>query len=126
MEFGQRLKDLRISSNTSQKELSERTGLSIRTIQRIENNDVKPSIYSLKTIGEFFKVDLSDFDRKTETKSYEFNLSIKITDMKQLMIDIKTLFRNNWKIILLIAIVIYFMSNYSEIKSGLIDGWNNK
>ncbi|GGE22810.1 hypothetical protein GCM10010831_24640 [Psychroflexus salis] len=32
MEFGQKLKELRISLNTSQKELSEKTGLSIRTI----------------------------------------------------------------------------------------------
>jgi len=125
MEFGQRLKELRISLNTSQKELSEKTGLSLRTIQRIENNEVKPSIHSLKTIGEFFEVDLSDFDSKTEPKSYELNLSIKITDMKQLIIDIKALLKNNWKIILLIAVAIYFVSNYTEIKSGLFDGWNN-
>ena len=125
MEFGQRLRELRVGLNTSQKELSERTGLSLRTIQRIENNEVKPSIHSLKMISQFFEVDLSDFEIRTEPKPYEFNLSIKITDMKQLIIDIKTLLRNNWKIILLFAIVIYIVSNYTDIKSGLLDGWNN-
>jgi transcriptional regulator with XRE-family HTH domain len=35
MEFGLRLKEIRISLNISQKELSEKTGLTIRTIQRI-------------------------------------------------------------------------------------------
>jgi len=52
MEFGERLKELRTSLNCSQKELSEKTGLTLRTIQRIENNEVKPSIYSIKAIGE--------------------------------------------------------------------------
>jgi transcriptional regulator with XRE-family HTH domain len=124
MEFGQRLKELRISFKTSQKDLSEKTGLSLRTIQRIENNEVKPSLHSLKKIGECFEVDLSDFDSKTESKAYEFNVSIKINDMKQLITDLKTLLRNNWKIILLVAVVIYFVTNYTEIKSGLLDGWN--
>ncbi|MFL0206335.1 helix-turn-helix transcriptional regulator [Aquirufa sp. 2-AUSEE-184A6] len=45
MDFGARLKELRTSLNYSQKELSEQTGLTLRTIQRIENNEVKPSIF---------------------------------------------------------------------------------
>lgn len=125
MEFGKKLKELRIASNISQKELSEKTGLSLRTIQRIENNEVKPSPFSVKTIGEYFKVDLTEFVNKAESKPYEFNLSIKITDMNQLLNDIKTLFKNNWKIIILIGISLYLISNYTEIKSGLIDGWYN-
>lgn len=126
MDFGQRLKELRVGSNTSQKELSEKTGLSLRTIQRIENNEVKPSIHSLKTLGDYFKVDLSDFGNKTETQPYEFNLSIKITDMNQFLTDLKTLFRNNWKILLVVGLLLFFMLNYPEIKAGLIDGFNNK
>jgi transcriptional regulator with XRE-family HTH domain len=50
MEFGVRLKQIRTSLNISQKELSEQTRLTLRTIQRIENNEVKPSLYSLKVI----------------------------------------------------------------------------
>jgi transcriptional regulator with XRE-family HTH domain len=80
MEFGERLKELRTSLNCSQKELSEKTGLTLRTIQRIENNEVKPSFYSIKAIGEALKTDLSDFVKKSETKPYEFNFTIKITD----------------------------------------------
>ena len=53
MEFGARLKEIRTSLNISQKELSEQTGLTLRTIQRIENNEVKPSLYSLRVIGEY-------------------------------------------------------------------------
>ncbi|MEN9703818.1 MAG: helix-turn-helix domain-containing protein [Aquirufa sp.] len=125
MDFGARLKELRTSLNYSQKELSEQTGLTLRTIQRIENNEVKPSLYSLKMLGEALKADLSEFSKSTETKPYEFNFTIKITDMNQLINDLKTLVRNNWKTILWIVLVVLFVSNYEDIKSGILDGWND-
>jgi len=126
MEFGERLKEFRSSLNCSQKELAEKTGLTLRTIQRIENNEVKPSLYSLKVIGEALKTDFTEFAKQSETKPYEFNLTIKIADMNQFFSDIKTLIKNNWKILLWIVVIIYAISNYSEIKSGIIDGWNAK
>ena len=126
MEFGPRLKEMRTGLNISQKELSEKTGLTQRTIQRIENNEVKPSLYSLKVIGEALNTDLSDFVKTSEAKPYEFNLTLKITDMNQFLNDLKALVKNNWKIILLIVLVIFFISNYEEIKEGIIDGWKGK
>jgi transcriptional regulator with XRE-family HTH domain len=126
MEFGERLKELRTSLNSSQKELSEQTGLTLRTIQRIENNEVKPSLYSLKVMGVALKTDLSAFVKKSETKPYEFNLTLKITDMNQFLTDLKTLIKTHWKTILLIIIVFFIISNYTEIKSGIIDGWAGK
>ena len=126
MEFGLRLKEIRTSLNISQKELSEKTGLTIRTIQRIENNEVKPSLHSLKVIGEVLKTDLSEIDNSSETKPYEFNLTFTITDMNQFINDLKTLVRNNWKIILLILLVLYFYSNYNDIELGMMGGWSRK
>jgi transcriptional regulator with XRE-family HTH domain len=126
MEFGPRLKEIRTGLNISQKELSEKTGLTQRTIQRIENNEVKPSLYSLKVIGEALNTDLSDFVKTSEAKPYEFNLTLKITDMNQFLNDLKALVKNNWKIILLIVLVIFFISNYDDIKAGIIDGWQSK
>ena len=126
MELGTRIKEIRIRLTISQKELSEQSGLTIRTIQRIENNEVKPSLHSLKVIGEVLKTDLSEFVNTSETKPYEFNLTFKINDMNQLINDLKTLFKNNWKIILLIVLVLYFISNYNEIKLGITEGWNQK
>ena len=125
MEFGPRLKEIRTGLNISQKELSEKTGLTQRTIQRIENNEVKPSLYSLKVIGEALNTDLSDFVKTSEAKPYEFNLTLKITDMNQFLNDLKALVKNNWKIILLIVLVIFFISNYEDIKAGIIDGWQS-
>ena len=126
MEFGARVKELRMGLTLSQKELSEKTGLTLRTIQRIENNEVKPSLYSLKVIGEALSADLTEFIPKPESKPYEFSLIIKITDMNQLINDLKTLIKNNWKILLIIILVISLLSNYDQIKSGFVDGWNAK
>jgi transcriptional regulator with XRE-family HTH domain len=126
MEFGERLKELRTSLNCSQKELSEKTGLTLRTIQRIENNKVNPSLHSLKVIGEALKMDLSEFANQSDTKPYEFNLTFKITDMNQFLTDLKVLVKTHWKTIFLIVLVIWLITNYTDIKSGIMDAWNGK
>ena len=126
MEFGERLKELRTSLNYSQKELSEKTGLTLRTIQRIENNEVKPSLHSLKVIGDALETNLSEYVSKSVAKPYEFNLTIKITDMNQFLNDLKTLVKTHWKTILFIVIVIWAITSYTDIKSGIMDGWNQK
>jgi transcriptional regulator with XRE-family HTH domain len=126
MEFGERLKELRTSMNCSQKELSQQTGLTLRTIQRIENNEVKPSLYSLKVIGEALKTDVYDFVKKSDTKPYEFNLTLKITDMNQFLNDLKTLVKNHWKTIFIIILVVYLFTSYTDIKAGIMDAWSGK
>ena len=126
MEFGARLKEIRTSLNYSQKELSEQTGLTLRTIQRIENNEVKPSLYSLKVIGEALKTDVSEFAKQSVTKPYEFNLSLKITDMNQFLNDLKALAKTHWTTIFIIILVIYLFTSYTDIKSGIMDAWSGK
>ena len=126
MEFGARLKEIRTSLNISQKELSEKTGLTLRTIQRIENNEVKPSLYSLKVIGEALNTDLSDFVKTAEAKPYEFNLNLKITDMNQFLNDLKALVINHSKTIFIIVLVIYLFTSYTDIKAGIMDALSGK
>ena len=126
MEFGARLKEIRTSLNCSQKELSEQTGLNLRTIQRIENNEVKPSLYSLKVIGEALNTDLSDFVKTAEAKPYEFNLNLKITDMNQFLNDLKALVINHSKTIFIIVLVRELFTSYTDIKAGIMDAWGGK
>jgi transcriptional regulator with XRE-family HTH domain len=126
MEFGLRLKEIRTSLNISQKELSEQTGLTLRTIQRIENNEVKPSLYSVKVLGEVLKTDFSKLVKTSEIKPYEFNVNLKITDMNQFLNDLKVLVKTHWKTIFFIVLVIYLFSSYTDIKSGIMDAWSEK
>lgn len=126
MEFGARLKEIRTSLNISQKELSEQTRLTLRTIQRIENNEVKPSLYSVKVLGEVLKTNFSEFVKTPETKPYEFNVNLKITDMNQFLNDLKALVKTHWKTIFIIILVIYLFTSYTDIKSGIMDAWSDK
>ncbi len=61
-----------------------------------------------------------------QEKPYEISFRIKINDMNQFISDLKLLFQSHWKIILLIGLVIWAISSYTDIKSGILDGWNAK
>lgn len=56
MKIGDRIKELRKQHAYSQEDLAGKTGLSLRTVQRIENNEVEPRGYSLRKIAEVFQV----------------------------------------------------------------------
>ncbi len=58
MNFGEQLKEIRTSKGLTQNELSEKSGVALRTVQRMERNEVKPSLYSMNAIGEVLGVNL--------------------------------------------------------------------
>ena len=57
MNIGIVIKEVRKQRGLTQLDLSEHANLSERTIQRIENNEVEPSFFSLKSIGEILEID---------------------------------------------------------------------
>jgi transcriptional regulator with XRE-family HTH domain len=57
MKTGQYIKEARIRKGMTQEELAIETGINIRTIQRIENGEVIPRSYSLRTIAEILGID---------------------------------------------------------------------
>jgi hypothetical protein len=44
--------------------------------------------------------------------------------MDQLSVRVMSFLRNNWKTLLIAALIIAGMANYEDIKAGFIDGWN--
>ena len=57
MKIGQLIKELRLQRGYSQLYLSNKTGLSERTIQRLENNHVNTSSNTLRLLGNVFDED---------------------------------------------------------------------
>ena len=57
MKIGQEIKKLRLDKGMTQEELAERTNLSVRTIQRIENGEVDPRAYTLQTIASALEIE---------------------------------------------------------------------
>lgn len=60
LELQKRVKDLRIKQGLSQEELADKTGLSLRTIQRIENGESVPRGDTLKRLAVALKVSPDD------------------------------------------------------------------
>ena len=60
MTIGQYIRDKRVLKGWTQGDLAAKTGISARTIQRIENGDVEPRAYSLQTIASALGVDLQE------------------------------------------------------------------
>ena len=58
MQVGERVKEARKRTGLSQVELASRTNLSLRTVQRIENNKNSPRGYTLNVLAEALSVDI--------------------------------------------------------------------
>ena len=61
------IKNLRLELHWSQDQLAEMSGLSVRTIQRIENGE-NAGLESLKSLGAVFEKDVVDSDKKQEVE----------------------------------------------------------
>lgn len=59
METGKLIKELRTQKGMTQEELAEKTEVSVRTIQRIENGAVDPRAYTLQMIAKALEVEYS-------------------------------------------------------------------
>jgi transcriptional regulator with XRE-family HTH domain len=61
METGKLIKELRIKKGMTQEELADKTEVTARTIQRIENGEVDPRAYTLQMIAKALEVDYNLF-----------------------------------------------------------------
>jgi transcriptional regulator with XRE-family HTH domain len=58
---GQLIRNLRIQKGMTQEDLAAKTRISARTIQRIENGEVEPRVFTLQTIASALEVDFKEF-----------------------------------------------------------------
>ena len=66
MMFNERLKELRLNSELTQKDIAHITGVSIRAFQRYEHGDTEPNIKTLICLADFFNVTLDYFVGRTD------------------------------------------------------------
>lgn len=119
MKIGEYIREIRISKGFTQSELSEKSGIAVRTIQRIENAEVTPSIYSLNAIGAALDVKLNEVPIGGNDGKFEFK--IVISNFNNLFVDIKTLIKRNMKTLLvLITVTIGFLS-FKDLKSFFVN-----
>ena len=81
MTIGQYIKEKRIQKGMTQEELAANTDISIRTIQRIENDEVDPRIFTLQTIAAVLEIsydELITINKSDTIEEYTSNESIWI------------------------------------------------
>jgi len=59
-QIAEMVKNARIAKGYTQKELSDLAGINLRSIQRIENANVKPRSYTMKQLGKFLLFEIID------------------------------------------------------------------
>ena len=123
MKIGEYIKEIRISKGLTQSELSEKSGVALRTIQRIENSEVAPSIYSLNAIGAALDVKLNEVSFSENDKKFEFK--IVISNFSNLLVDSKTLIKRNWKALIFIIILVTGILFLKDLTSMLFNPLDN-
>lgn len=103
MRTGKLIKELRIKKGMTQEELADKTELSARTIQRIENGEVDPRAYTLQVIAKALEVDYdlfveSDTDEEKELKEEKDNKWLALMHLSGLfLLFIPSVIIWNWK-----------------------------
>jgi transcriptional regulator with XRE-family HTH domain len=81
-------KNGRLAKGFTQKELSELTNISIRSIQRIENAELIPRSYTLKTIAQVLEIPFAKFTNDETTEVLSNKPSTKVSLTTKLIISI--------------------------------------
>lgn len=70
--IGTKIKELRLLKGLTQEDLAEKTGLSVRTIQRIESGEVDPRTFTLNALAEALEVDIKELmgNKLSPSKSF--------------------------------------------------------
>ena len=74
LELGKKIQELRKLKGLTQEELADRTSLSTRTIQRIENGEVDARTYTLGRLAEALNVELDILLVEEESNSNFFSI----------------------------------------------------
>lgn len=81
MNSNNQVKQLRLQRAWSQEQLAELTGLSVRTIQRIENGD-RPGLETLSALAAVFEVNVAEISGDSSA-GHEESLDLRIEEAKE-------------------------------------------
>jgi transcriptional regulator with XRE-family HTH domain len=73
--ISQAVKEARAAKGYTQKELSELSNISIRSIQRIENGEIMPRSYTLKTLAGILGISFEDMQEVTLAEKKKIHIS---------------------------------------------------
>lgn len=83
--IGQDIRKIRTSKGLSMEALSDMSGVSLRTIQRIENGESTPRGYTLNQITKALEIDIEELTKKEDSSTNEAEI-IKWINLSALLI----------------------------------------
>jgi transcriptional regulator with XRE-family HTH domain len=107
MKTGEIIRDLRVKKGLTQEELADKTELSVRTIQRIENGEVDARSFTLQMIAKALEVDFSILNGPEFTNSDEAQKEDEKTSL--VILHLSGLF------LLILPTALYWKKNYKSI-----------
>ena len=118
MKLGEKIILLRKNKSISQESLAESSGISLRTIQRIENGESIPRPYTLKTIAQALEVNVEELSFAEEEKSntdtdHEAFNALRLIDSSTLIVLVLPLFN------IIIPFIIWYKSKKNVIVNNM-------
>jgi transcriptional regulator with XRE-family HTH domain len=122
------VRKLRLQRGWSQEQLAQFSGLSVRTIQRIERGQ-KAGVESLKSLAAVFEIQFDELQQESKMKSSEStvnsqtnkNISIEEEQVIEHVRDIKAFYNHVLKYIIIISIM--FIVNFIFFPHYIWAGW---
>lgn len=114
MNLGEQIKSLRKEKGLTQAELSEKSGLTLRTIQRIENGEVQPSLHSIRVLEKAFQKKL---DNLPDAIDDQFEIKLTVKNMNTVLQNLSAFALKNKFTLLGILAIGSILFNFSEIKN---------
>ena len=79
MSLGRRIYEIRQSKELTQAEVSEKTGLAVSYLSRIENDHIEPSFTTLQKIADALEVNLVDLFGYEEQKKFKEQCPVSLS-----------------------------------------------
>ncbi|MEH4625773.1 2TM domain-containing protein [Phytobacter diazotrophicus] len=109
-----RVKEFRLARAWSQEQLAEMAALSVRTIQRIENQE-QPSLETLSALAAVFEVSVSELSGSTQSEGDEA-LDQRITEARKRLEEESRLYRSILTAVV-VCVLLYILNRTTSPES---------
>ena len=115
------IRDMRLERGWSQEQLAELTGLSVRTIQRIENGQ-EPGLASARALAEVFGVDIASVSPPAgpDWMQQPFLASVRTCLMKYSIVDGRADRGEYWWFVLFVGLITSIAALISEVAGSVV------
>ena len=115
------IRDMRLERGWSQEQLAELTGLSVRTIQRIENGQ-EPGLASARALAEVFGVDIASVSPPAgpDWMQQPFLASVRTCLMKYSVVDGRADRGEYWWFVLFVGLITSIAALISEVAGSVV------